>query len=483
MITFNGIDLTAYFGQINGQNVFGVNEIGGRGPMSQETTRIAVPGRSGSYFQNRRKPERRITVRFTLRGTSPDDIRVKVDELNAILDVDEPVPIVFSDEPGKTYYGILDGEPDWNEIVYVGQGTLTFLCPDPYAYGTERTQTIAVPPATFTRNSVAYNDDGTQVAANEPRFAEVEAGNKGVLIEEGTTNIIPSASALSLSSPWTSGTLNGTYTLSVRGGSGTVDISGGYTGSVAVGSSVTFTVSSATITLSPNGGMPEFVQLEQKPYATSFIDGTRSSETLTLPTSGVLFADEGTVEVEVYVDERIKTRAESVAFFDTRDSNNNNVLCLGRTGTANQWTFHILDSNANVFRADYISDITIGLHTFAGRWKKDVVELFIDGTKVASVVRSSLDLTFASIVNIGSLGNINHVNKEISNIRISRIARPDTEIGTFEVDEHTTAYMDFEGNLVVQAPSTIENKGTAETKPVFTAYIKKDSTIIQHSFA
>ena len=39
-----------------------------------------------------------------------------------------------------------------------------------------------------------------------------------------------------------------------------------------------------------------FAQLEAKPYATSFIDGTRAEETLTIPTEGVLNPQEGTIE-------------------------------------------------------------------------------------------------------------------------------------------------------------------------------------------
>jgi len=38
------------------------------------------------------------------------------------------------------------------------------------------------------------------------------------------------------------------------------------------------------------------IQLEEKPYATSFIDGTRAAETRTIPTAGVLNPQEGTVE-------------------------------------------------------------------------------------------------------------------------------------------------------------------------------------------
>ncbi len=47
---------------------------------------------------------------------------------------------------------------------------------------------------TFTRNSIAYKSDGSQVAVNVPRFEAGKFG-QGILIEEGTTNLLPSNDA------------------------------------------------------------------------------------------------------------------------------------------------------------------------------------------------------------------------------------------------------------------------------------------------
>jgi hypothetical protein len=49
----------------------------------------------------------------------------------------------------------------------------------------EYTQTVP----TFTRDSVAYLSDGTEVASGQPRFEDGKFG-KGILIEEGTTNLV-----------------------------------------------------------------------------------------------------------------------------------------------------------------------------------------------------------------------------------------------------------------------------------------------------
>lgn len=44
--------------------------------------------------------------------------------------------------------------------------------------------------ATFTRASTAYKQDGSQVASGVPRFEAVDGGRQGVMVEEGTTNLL-----------------------------------------------------------------------------------------------------------------------------------------------------------------------------------------------------------------------------------------------------------------------------------------------------
>jgi predicted phage tail component-like protein len=144
MLTYNGTDLKEFFKDANGNYEFIVNDITGRGPLSQEVTRTTLQGRAGSYFHKRRTPERTITVAFTMLGKNFTDLRAKVERLNEILyEPEKPAPMIFSDESDKTYYGIIDNaSPGWGEIIYHGQGALTFLCPDPHKYGPEQTVTL-----------------------------------------------------------------------------------------------------------------------------------------------------------------------------------------------------------------------------------------------------------------------------------------------------------------------------------------------------
>jgi len=235
-------------------------------------------------------------------------------------------------------------------------------------------------PYTFTRSSVAYKSNGTQVAANIPRFETGKFG-QAIMVEEGTTNLvfnpyakndlsgistvgtgsnitITRSTSLPTGSPFTTG-VQGTIPTAVADNNlvfyysnatselnGVIPVSGNttYTLSVWLYIPANSNISKLTIrpiefdsssnvvkdnTLSPyftNKGVWQRLavtfttqsttakvsfrikaegdgtfyatgaQFEQKSYATSFIDGTRFSETLTIPTTGVLNPQEGTVE-------------------------------------------------------------------------------------------------------------------------------------------------------------------------------------------
>lgn len=56
--------------------------------------------------------------------------------------------------------------------------------------GTEAENAMSENPPTFTRNSIAYLSDGTPVPANLPRFESGKFG-QAVMVEEGTTNLLP----------------------------------------------------------------------------------------------------------------------------------------------------------------------------------------------------------------------------------------------------------------------------------------------------
>jgi len=74
------------------------------------------------------------------------------------------------------------------QTVDLTQGTLSNLIVED---GKLKLPNVNAP--TFTRNSIAYKSDGSQVAANQPRFDVID-GVLGLMVEEGTTNAIPHSS-------------------------------------------------------------------------------------------------------------------------------------------------------------------------------------------------------------------------------------------------------------------------------------------------
>lgn len=134
MMIFNGVDTSS---------LINITKISGRGPLSQEVLWYNIPGRNGKLFIKKKIRERPIQVEFDLVGDSLEDIRLKIDTLNNILSTKAPVPIVFKDEVNITYYGILDGKPDWDEYLFIGSGSINIICPDPYKYGAEKSLTVS----------------------------------------------------------------------------------------------------------------------------------------------------------------------------------------------------------------------------------------------------------------------------------------------------------------------------------------------------
>ncbi|MEJ9231808.1 phage tail family protein [Peribacillus butanolivorans] len=50
---------------------------------------------------------------------------------------DEPKPLIFDDEFNRSYYAVVDGSFDPEEILKWGEGVIPFNCPNPYKYGDE----------------------------------------------------------------------------------------------------------------------------------------------------------------------------------------------------------------------------------------------------------------------------------------------------------------------------------------------------------
>lgn len=115
---------------------------GRRRPAWAPVTRqfVSAPGMTGAHLSYTETQIREITVPITIEAKNIKDLQKVKEDLAEWLIHDEPKELVFKDEPDRIYYAIVDGSLDLDEIVRYGRGEITFICPDPYKYGPEKTR-------------------------------------------------------------------------------------------------------------------------------------------------------------------------------------------------------------------------------------------------------------------------------------------------------------------------------------------------------
>lgn len=104
---------------------------------------LTVPGMPGAYLSSTNTEVLEIEQPFGIEFDSDIDYVNIKDELAEWLITDEPKPLEFDDEPGRTYFAIIQNSiDDFDKFKSLGQGTLLFLCVDPFSYEEEQTKTF-----------------------------------------------------------------------------------------------------------------------------------------------------------------------------------------------------------------------------------------------------------------------------------------------------------------------------------------------------
>ena len=236
-----------------------------------------------------------------------------------------------------------------------------------------------VPNIKFTRASVAYDKYGNSVPVDTPRFGIAGGPNDGVLIEEAHTNLLTAdvSQALTTESPYTTGTLDGTYTFSCMTGS--YELSGGATGTVTPTSPQTKTITSATVTLT---GDATYNQITATAYPLSWTLGgtTMAAESLTAPSSVLNIDTEGTGEMTFESEILIRDIAttKNIIYFRAEPGKNSCTTDITTSATRNV----IYDATGKYKLRQHSS--TPNLNTFckiASTHKEGELNIFQNGIK------------------------------------------------------------------------------------------------------
>ncbi|MGY0692989.1 distal tail protein Dit [Virgibacillus sp. FSP13] len=148
----------------------------------------SVPNLPGAHFNG--SGFDMLTIELEV-GFVADDLRdyhVRLRELADWLRPDVPQVLILDNEPNKFYFAVLSGNTDIERLAgRMGQGTLTFICPDPHAYeAIKRKETL---PATVLNEGTAetYPTFDLTVTQDSTR---VEIANNSNLTPQGTPRSI-----------------------------------------------------------------------------------------------------------------------------------------------------------------------------------------------------------------------------------------------------------------------------------------------------
>ncbi|MED1603058.1 distal tail protein Dit [Alkalihalophilus marmarensis] len=96
---------------------------------------LNVRGRPGGLLSSTETDPLPIHVPIGFVGDSSGIIADMKDELADWLLTDEPVPLIFDDEPNRIYYAVVENTlDDFEEFANLRKGTIQFICPDPFKY-------------------------------------------------------------------------------------------------------------------------------------------------------------------------------------------------------------------------------------------------------------------------------------------------------------------------------------------------------------
>lgn len=149
-----GIELLSYYDSLIG---------------SIDNAYIRVPERSGSYSRFMGINDKQIKVKMVLFGTNTIDLNNKLREVSYWLFTKHRVSLSFDAEPDKYYMAQLDGDVQVANFGNFCEIEATFKC-EPFAYGILCQQIVNVDNPTFTRATVAYKQDASQVASGVARY-------------------------------------------------------------------------------------------------------------------------------------------------------------------------------------------------------------------------------------------------------------------------------------------------------------------------
>ena len=162
-VIFNGFDLTSHYL---------VSDLKAS-LLPRIINTVEVSGRDGSVLTGVTHTARTITMTLTVRAKDIEDRQMAARMLAAALAVDEPKPLILSIDGGLYYMAIPNAEAEGERYRHATRFEVSFIVPDPVAYGTERSVTVP------SGGSVTFEVGGTYPTMPQVSAANAKNGSGG----------------------------------------------------------------------------------------------------------------------------------------------------------------------------------------------------------------------------------------------------------------------------------------------------------------
>lgn len=172
-VNFNGHELNKYIGVLSGFTLLKGAEF----LLDLQD----IDGGNGSRVFNTHYGPKTIPMPFMARN----DLINKYDELQRILKVDEPKPLIFGNAPDRIYYAMPVGDMDMDEFLNFGKGTITWLVPDGLAHATTETPFPATLNSDGVLEATIVNDGTAEVPISYEIKHKSDNGYVGIVSEYG----------------------------------------------------------------------------------------------------------------------------------------------------------------------------------------------------------------------------------------------------------------------------------------------------------
>lgn len=139
----------------------------------------------GSGFQYTTYKSKSIEMPFSIEG----GIETSYDMLEKILNVESPKPLVFGCTPEKMYYAIPSGTLNMEEVLYYGEGTITWIIPDGVAHSAAEKSFTAAENADGILEATIVNNGTEEVPVSYNITHNHENGFLGIVSEYGAIQL------------------------------------------------------------------------------------------------------------------------------------------------------------------------------------------------------------------------------------------------------------------------------------------------------